>query len=124
MNFLRTKRERCTAIFAHVKCLRVLRGEAVARLAMIRLMGSRITRTTSESPGLGVAIAGLAALAAAIGVGRFAFTPLLPMMQADYHLSVAAGGWLASANYAGYLVGALSVMVLPVRPGIAIRAGL
>ncbi len=51
--------------------------------------------------GLGLALAGLAALAVAMGIGRFAFTPLLPMMQQDAGLSVAAGGWLASANYAG-----------------------
>src|SRR5262245_59341465 len=74
--------------------------------------------------GTHIAMSGLAALAVAIGVGRFAFTPLLPMMQADYDLSVAAGGLLASANYAGYLLGALSVMVLPVRPAVAIRGGL
>src|SRR5437016_11906418 len=55
-----------------------------------------------------VALAGLAALAVAMGIGRFAFTPLLPMMQADSGLSLIAGGWLASANYLGYLFGALS----------------
>jgi len=32
---------------------------------------------------LGVAIAGMFAFATAIGIGRFAFTPLLPMMQKD-----------------------------------------
>src|SRR5207249_4135037 len=54
-----------------------------------------------------VALAGLAALAVAMGIGRFAFTPLLPMMQADSGLSLIAGGWLASANYRGYFFGAL-----------------
>jgi MFS family permease len=71
-----------------------------------------------------VALAGLAALAVAMGIGRFAFTPLLPMMQADAGLSLAQGGWLASANYAGYLAGALWATVQPVRPAVAIRAGL
>jgi len=51
----------------------------------------------------GTAWAGLAALAVAMGVGRFAFTPVLPMMD----LSLAQGGLLASANYLGYLAGAL-----------------
>jgi predicted MFS family arabinose efflux permease len=68
--------------------------------------------------------AGLAALAVAIGIGRFAFTPILPMMQNDFGLSVAAAGWLASANYAGYLAGALSAIGPRVRPSVAIRAGL
>ena len=50
---------------------------------------------------------GLLALAVAMGIGRFAFTPLLPMMQDDAGLSVAAGGWLASANYRRLSAGAL-----------------
>ena len=54
-----------------------------------------------------VAMAGLAALAVAMGIGRFAFTPILPMMQQDSGVSLAAGSWLAASNYAGYLAGAL-----------------
>src|SRR5258708_33237213 len=70
-----------------------------------------------------IALAGLAALAVAMGIGRFAFTPLLPMMQADSGLSLAAGGWLASANYLGYLFGALSAGLFP-RSGRGIRVGM
>lgn len=62
---------------------------------------------TTSTP-LGIALRGLVALAVAMGIGRFAFTPQLPVMQADLGLSLAAGGWLAGANYLGYLVGALS----------------
>ena len=69
---------------------------------------------------MGIALAGLAALAVAMGIGRFAFTPLLPMMQADAGLTLAQGGWLASANYAGYLVGALTAARAP----LGIRGGL
>jgi MFS family permease len=71
-----------------------------------------------------VALTGLLALAVAMGIGRFAFTPILPMMQVDAGLSLAAGGWLASANYLGYLLGALWAMVLRVQAPTAIRAGL
>ena len=77
-----------------------------------------------KSSGFNVAIAGLAALAVAMGVGRFAFTPLLPMMQQDAGLSVADGGWLASANYLGYLLGALSALAVRVPAATAIRGGL
>ena len=69
-----------------------------------------------------VAAAGLAALAVGMGIGRFAFTPVLPLMQADGLLSLAGGGWLAAANYAGYLAGALSAPF--VRGALAVRAGL
>src|SRR5207249_510319 len=68
-----------------------------------------------------VALAGLTALAVAMGIGRFAFTPILPMMQEDTGLSVVGGGWLASANYFGFLLGSASAICLRVRPATAIR---
>nr|WP_255511257.1 YbfB/YjiJ family MFS transporter [Zobellella iuensis] len=51
--------------------------------------------------------AGIALLAIVMGIGRFAYTPLLPLMQADQPLSDLLAGWLASGNYLGYLLGAL-----------------
>jgi MFS family permease len=69
-----------------------------------------------------VAAAGLAALAVGMGIGRFAFTPVLPLMQAEGALTLAGGGWLAAANYAGYLAGALSAPLL--SSSVGIRAGL
>jgi MFS family permease len=59
-----------------------------------------------------------------MGIGRFAFTPVLPMMQQDAGLSVAGGGWLAAANYLGFLLGAVVAMRLRVRPTTVIRGGL
>src|SRR5215470_11402625 len=71
-----------------------------------------------------IAGGGLLSLAVAMGIGRFAFTPLLPVMQADVGLTVEAGGWLASANYAGYLAGALAATRFTVAPLRAILGGL
>ena len=71
-----------------------------------------------------IAAGGLLSLAVAMGIGRFAFTPMLPVMQADVGLTVEAGGRLASANYAGYLIGALAATRLSVTPLRAILAGL
>jgi predicted MFS family arabinose efflux permease len=77
-----------------------------------------------QREGLRVALAAMAALAVSQGIGRFAFTPILPMMQQDAGLSVSGGGWLASANYAGYLVGALWAVRLRLSARNVIRAAL
>ena len=74
--------------------------------------------------GTGVALVGLIALAIAQGIGRFAFTPILPMMMHDDGVSVAGGGWLAAVNYLGYLAGSVSAMSPRARPRQAIHAGL
>lgn len=67
-----------------------------------------------------LAAAGLLSLAAAMGIGRFAFTPLLPLMARDGQLDLAWGGWLAAANYAGYFAGALTAARLPLQaPALA-----
>ena len=60
-----------------------------------------------------IALAGAVALATAMGIGRFAFTPLLPMMLQDGVIDLPAASWLASANYLGYLLGALLATFQP-----------
>lgn len=66
----------------------------------------------------------MATLAVALGVGRFAFTPLLPLMLHGGALDLRQGGWLASFNYAGYFVGAISCVALRFAPARIVRAGL
>ena len=73
---------------------------------------------------LKVTLIGFAALASAMGVGRFAFTPLLPLMQAHAGLSLREGAWLAGANYVGYLVGAMLCSVRVPAARHAVRWGL
>lgn len=70
------------------------------------------------------ALACMAVLAVALGVGRFAFTPLLPLMLHGGALDLRHGGWLASLNYAGYFVGAVGCVALRFAPARIVRAGL
>jgi len=69
-------------------------------------------------------IVGLASLAAAMGIGRFAFTPIFPLMQETLGVTLADGARLAAANYAGYLLGACLSFLLTHRAGTSARWGL
>lgn len=60
-------------------------------------------------PALGPALAASLVLAIGMGFGRFAFTGLYPAMVSDGLLTVHGGTLAASANYAGYLLGALLI---------------
>ena len=75
------------------------------------------------------ALACMVTLAVVLGIGRFAFTPLLPLMLhgstfGQPQIDIQHGGWLASFNYAGYFVGALTCAALRVEPARMVRMGL
>src|SRR6516165_9212315 len=63
--------------------------------------------TRGES--LKVAVGGLLAMAAALGIGRFVYTPILPFMLDALRWSKADAGLVASANFLGYLAGSRSL---------------
>jgi hypothetical protein len=67
-----------------------------------------------------------AAMAAAMGIGRFVYTPILPLMHDHAGLSRQMGANVATANYVGYLAGALITIVVPqiTRSRWALRLGL
>ena len=60
-----------------------------------------------------IAITGLVTLAVAMGIGRFAFTPLMPMMLREQLLDLSSASWLASINYLGYLTGGILCVMQP-----------
>lgn len=80
---------------------------------------------TVRSP-VAIALGGLFALAAAMGIGRFVYTPILPFMSTALQLPADDAGLIASANFLGYLAGALmgASRSLPGSPRFWFLAGL
>jgi predicted MFS family arabinose efflux permease len=63
-----------------------------------------------------LALGGLIALASGMGLGRFLYTPVLPMMVEGAGLSPSRAGLITSANFADYLAGALAASLPEMSP--------
>jgi predicted MFS family arabinose efflux permease len=81
-------------------------------------------KEVSHMSALKIATVATFSLAIAMGIGRFAFTPLLPLMQDDSILDIEQGGILASVHFVGYLLGALYAARLPFSPRSIFRFSL
>ena len=57
-----------------------------------------------------IALCGFISLIVAMGIGRFAFTPQVPLMIRDGQLTLTSAGLVAAMNYLGYLLGAWDAM--------------
>ncbi len=71
-----------------------------------------------------ITLVGLVSLALAMGIGRFAFTPLLPMMREDGLVGITDGGLLASVHFLGYWLGAVFAAKIPFPPKMMLRLSL
>ncbi|WP_080635344.1 YbfB/YjiJ family MFS transporter [Pseudomonas asplenii] len=71
------------------------------------MLASRLETASSLDRTVTSALAAAAVIAVGMGFGRFAFTGVYPLMVQEGVLSVSNGTLAASANYLGYLVGAL-----------------
>lgn len=76
-----------------------------------------VWRYRPETKAFLLSVAACVVLVIGMGFGRFAFTGILPVMVQEHLLSLREGNIAASANYAGYLVGAL--LLAKARPSDA-----
>ncbi|MDO6680682.1 YbfB/YjiJ family MFS transporter [Oceanobacter sp. 5_MG-2023] len=70
------------------------------------------TPLTTDAERYRVVFAGVCALILSVGLARFAYTPMLPVMQQEAGMSPLIGGWLATFIYIGYTTGTLMAMLI------------
>lgn len=83
-----------------------------------------MTGTSTKKDAWRTAIAGALTLGTLLGIGRFSYTPVLPMMLDEQTITLAEGGLLATLHFIGYFLGAAICMVWRLPPTTMIRSGL
>lgn len=70
-----------------------------------------------------VALCAFLTLVVAMGIGRFAFTPQVPLMIGEHQLSLTSAAVVAALNYLGYLCGSFDAMRATRRVEWRLQAG-
>ena len=70
-----------------------------------------------------VALSAFLSLVVAMGIGRFAFTPQVPLMIHDHQLTLTSASLVAALNYLGYLFGSFDAMRARKRVEWRLQAG-
>lgn len=70
-----------------------------------------------------VALSAFLSLVVAMGIGRFAFTPQVPLMIHDHQLTLTSASLVAALNYLGYLFGSFDAMRARNRVEWRLQAG-
>lgn len=71
------------------------------------------SRRDQDIDALKILAGGILGMVVAMGIGRFAYTPILPLMLRDLEMTNTLGGVLAGLNYLGYLIGAVACSINP-----------
>ncbi|MEO1161242.1 MAG: YbfB/YjiJ family MFS transporter, partial [Pseudomonadota bacterium] len=71
-----------------------------------------------------IAFTGFLCLVLAMGIGRFAYTPVLPVMLGDGLLDMGTAGIIASIHFIGYAMGAFAGAYAVASPRIILMASL
>lgn len=78
----------------------------------------------AANTGLQTTLIGMGALAIAMGIARFLYTPLLPLMQGEGVVTLIEGGQLASIHLLGYWIGAAFYTRLKLPPKLGMQLSL
>lgn len=71
-----------------------------------------------------VALSAFLSLMVAMGIGRFAFTPQVPLMMAEHQLTLTSASVVAALNYLGYLCGSWDAMRAKTRVEWRLHSGI